>query len=92
MHVYLLDTDLSHRYDRRSREVLVELFQELHDIPIDGVVTSDPARFGRLPYSLHTEVCRVVTPINESTFNPRVDAVPPFLELSGRVPSGGSDQ
>jgi len=90
VHVYLLDTDEEHRYDRRSREVLVELFQQLHDVPIDGVVTSDPARFGRLPYSLHASVSRVVTPIESSSFDPRTDAIPAFLESGTDTTSGGA--
>jgi hypothetical protein len=79
VHVYLLDTDPAHRYDRQSREVLVELLHRRHGIPVDGVVTSDPARFGRLPYSLHAGVSRVVTPVKSTAFDPRTDACPPFL-------------
>ncbi len=93
VHVYLLDTDLEYRYDRRSRDVLVTLFQELHEIPIDGVVTSDPARFGRLPWSLHAGVSRVVTPVESQSFTPDADAVPPFLqEETGAVPMGGASK
>jgi hypothetical protein len=88
VHVYLLDTDEEHRYDRHSREVLVDLFQDLHAIPIDGVVTSDPARFGRLPYSLHAEVSRVVVPIESPAFDPRTDAVPAFLDTTTEASSG----
>lgn len=80
VHVYLLDTDELHQYDRRSRAVLVDLFQEIHDIPVDGVVTSDPARFGRLPYTLHTDVSRIVTPLESTEFDPRTEAAPPSLE------------
>ncbi|MDS0243614.1 MULTISPECIES: DNA primase [unclassified Haloferax] len=69
VHVYLLDTDLAHRYDAKSREVLNDLLQDTYEIPIDPVVTADRRRVARLPYSLHTDVCRIVTPIESPNFD-----------------------
>ncbi|WP_435185549.1 DNA primase [Halobellus sp. EA9] len=69
VHVYLLDTDAAHRYDAKSREVLNDLLQETYGIPIDPVVTADRRRVARLPYSLHTDVCRIVTPIESPNFD-----------------------
>jgi hypothetical protein len=69
MVVYLLDTDRTHRYDAKSREVLNDLLQDTYEIPIDPVVTADRRRVARLPYSLHTEVCSIVTPIESPHFD-----------------------
>lgn len=71
VHVYLLDTDPSHRYDAKSREVLNDLLQETYEIPIDPVVTADRRRVARLPYSLHNDVCSVVQPIESPNFDIR---------------------
>lgn len=79
VHVYLLDTDSEHRYDAKSREVLNDLLQDTYDIPIDPVVTADRRRVARLPYSLHTDVGRIVTPIESSTFDIE-DATPEVLQ------------
>ncbi|GAA0291586.1 DNA primase [Halarchaeum salinum] len=79
VHVYLLDTDLAHRYDAQSREVLNDLLLESYDIPIDPVVTADRRRVARLPYSLHADVSRIVQPIESPQFDPRT-ATPAFLD------------
>ncbi|MFC4989612.1 DNA primase [Saliphagus infecundisoli] len=80
VHVYLLDDDLEHDYDEKSREVLNDLLIERYEIPIDPVVTADRSRLLRVPYSLHADVCRVVQPIESPSFDPRTDAQPQFLE------------
>lgn len=79
-HVYLLDTDRTHRYDEQSREVINDLLLELYEIPIDPVVTADRRRVMRLPYSLHADVSRVVQPIERPDFDFRTDAAPSFIE------------
>jgi DNA primase catalytic subunit len=79
VHIYLFDTDLAHRYDAKSREVLNDLLQETYEIPIDPVVTADRRRVARLPYSLHADVCSVVQPIESSTFDIR-SATPEVLQ------------
>ncbi|MBC9987934.1 DNA primase [Haloferax sp. AS1] len=71
VHVYLLDTDLAHRYDEQSREVLNDLLLETYDIPIDPVVTADRRRVARLPYSLHADVCSIVQPVESPDFDVR---------------------
>ena len=80
VHVDLLDTDLEHSYDAKSREVFNDLLQEKYAIPIDPVVTADRRRVARLPYSLHADVCRVVQPIESQDFDFRTDARPEFLK------------
>jgi len=75
-HVYLLDNDPDHRYDTRSREVLVTLLDELYEIPLDPIVTPDRQRVARLPYSLHADVCRIVQPIDSLKFDFRTEALP----------------
>lgn len=79
VHVYLLDTDAQHRYDAKSREVLNDLLVEEYGIPIDPVVTADRRRLARLPYSLHSGVCRVVQPIETPQFDFQREAQPEFL-------------
>lgn len=79
VHVYLLDRDPAHQYDEKSREVLNDLLLDHYDIPIDPVVTADRRRVARLPYSLHAEVCRVVQPISDPSFDP-LAATPEVIE------------
>lgn len=78
-HVYLLDTDLAHRYDTKSREVLNDLLLDTYGIPIDPVVTADRRRVARLPYSLHADVCSIVQPIDSPNFDVRT-ATPEFID------------
>ncbi|RZV05107.1 hypothetical protein BDK88_4349 [Natrinema hispanicum] len=79
VHVYLLDTDPAHRYDAKSREVLNDLLQDTYEIPIDPVVTADRRRVARLPYSLHADVCSIVTPIECPNFDVR-SATPEVIQ------------
>ena len=85
VHVYLLDDDLDHRYDEKSREVLNDLLLERYEIPIDPVVTADRSRLLRVPYSLHADVCRVVQPIESPAFDPRTEARPQVLETESEI-------
>lgn len=78
-HVYLLDDDRDHQYDTKSREVLVDYLTKRREIPIDSVVTADRKRVARLPYTLHTDVSRVVQPIESPTFDFRRVPTPEFL-------------
>lgn len=79
-HVYLLDDDIDHRYDAKSREVLNDFLLEEFEIPIDPVVTADRSRLIRLPYSLHAGVSRIVQPIDSPDFDFRIAAQPQFLQ------------
>lgn len=79
-HVYLYDNDPEYRYDERAREVIVHALSEKQGIPIDRQVTTDESRVIRLPYSLHADVSRVVTPVESPDFDFRTEAQPTFLE------------
>ena len=79
-HVYLLDDDSEHRYDTQSRDVLANLLTEQYGFTIDRQVTVDSERLIRLPYSLHSEVCRMVQPIQSPDFEYRTKARPTFLQ------------
>jgi DNA primase catalytic subunit len=79
-HVYLYDNDPYYRYDSRARAVIVDALTEKQDIPIDEQVTTDESRVIRLPYSLHADVSRVVTPVESPDFDFRTAAQPAFLE------------
>jgi hypothetical protein len=80
-HVYLLDDDRHHHYDEQSREVINDLLQDKFGIPIDPVVTADRKRVMRLPYSLHSDVSRVVQPVESKDFNVRTDPLPDFVDV-----------
>ena len=79
-HTYLLDTDPYHRYDEPSRRVIASDLKENHGYPIDQAVTIQDNRLLRLPYTLHSGVSRIVTPINSPEFDFRTQAKPNFLQ------------
>jgi hypothetical protein len=79
-HVYLLDDTRKHRYNEHAREALNSIIDELWGIPIDRVVTADRKRVARLPYSLHADVSRVVTPIDDPSFDYRTETVPDVIQ------------
>jgi len=85
-HVYLLDDDPDHRYDEPARELINDALTEDYDIPIDTVVTADRRRVTRLPYSLHADVSRIVTPIDTPDYDFRNDPVPRFLTADDTSP------
>jgi DNA primase catalytic subunit len=78
-HVLGLDADPANRYDEASREAIVKMLTTRYEIPVDEKCTTDKSRFTRLPYSLHADVARVVTPIDSPDFDYRTDAQPDFL-------------
>jgi hypothetical protein len=82
-HIYGFDEDPYHRYDQTTREVLNTYLEETMDAPIDTQVTADRKRVLRLPYSLHADVCRIVTPIESPKFDYLAEATPEFLEQGG---------
>lgn len=79
-HVYALDQDRYHRYTKQTREFLIDVVKEKRGIPIDEQVTPDDERVVRMPYSMHSDVTRVVTPVNSPDFDFRTDALPRFVE------------
>lgn len=79
-HVYGLDVDRPHKYDQEARQVILYHLVEQLEYPLDEVVTKDSNRVIRLPYSLHTDVSRIVTPIESPTFDPQKQAIPSFME------------
>lgn len=84
-HVYVLDSVIRERlYTKQTREFLANTVSEDSElgIPIDRVVTHDEKRIPRLPYSLHSDVSRIVTPIESPNFDFRADAVPTFVSSS----------
>jgi len=91
-HVYLLDDDLDHQYDEDSRKVINDVLTTDYEIPIDTVVTADQSRVARMPYSLHTGVSRIVTPIDSPQFDFQTEPVPHFIsEASSDHASGDSE-
>jgi len=78
-HVYLHDEDPMYRYGEQNRELITHHLIHEMGIPIDKPVTTDPSRVMRLPYSLHADVSRVVTPISSPNFDYREEAKPQFL-------------
>lgn len=88
-HVVGLDADSAHQYDTKARTVIATLIEEEFGIPIDAEVTPDRSRVMRLPYSLHSEVSRIVTPISSPDFDFREEATPGFLDTTHRGGHGG---
>ena len=78
-HVYGVDNDPKHQYDSQSREVLNFYFEKMQGYPIDTVVTADEKRVMRLPYSLHTDVSRIVTPVESPEFDFKTRPLPNYL-------------
>ena len=78
-HVYGLDTDPYQNYDSESRRRLSKGVAENLAIPIDEQVTPDKRRVARIPFSLHADVSRIVTPISSRDFDFKTQAIPPFL-------------
>lgn len=79
-HVYALDDDPYYKFTQQSRQYLTAYIKERLQIPVDDAVTWDDARVIRLPGSLHSDVCRVVTEIESPEFNFRQEAKPAFLK------------
>lgn len=79
-HVYLLDNDDYHNYDEPSRRVIATDLIENHGYAIDKAVTIQDNRLLRVPYTLHSGVSRVVTPIESPDFDFKTQAKPRFLQ------------
>jgi hypothetical protein len=79
VHIYGLDHGTEYNYDHQSRRTIVYYMAEQQGYPIDKCVTKDVNRVIRMPYSLHADVGRIVTPLASPNFDPRTDAVPTFL-------------
>jgi hypothetical protein len=84
-HVYALDDDPQYKFTHQTRKVLTTYITERLHIPIDPEVTWDQRRVIRLPYSLHTDVSRVVTEIDSPDFDFRTKPVPSYLTDSIEV-------
>jgi hypothetical protein len=81
-HVYLYDPDPMYRYSKQNRSFIIDKLSHELGIPIDEQVTTDVSRVIRLPYSLHADVSRIVTPISDPDFDYRNKAMPEFLKQS----------
>jgi len=79
-HIYLYDPDKMYRYSETNRNLIAKTLINRLNIPIDKPVTTDESRVIRLPYSLHTGVSRVVTPIYDADFDYRNKAKPDSLK------------
>jgi len=79
-HIYLHDPEKMYDYSETNRNLIADTLIDRLNIPIDKPVTTDESRVIRLPYSLHSGVSRVVTPIYEANFDYREKAKPDFLK------------
>lgn len=75
-HVYAFKDDPYYKFTHQTRRFLTVYVKEKLNIPIDDAVTWDSNRVMRLPYSLHTDVNRVVTEVESPGFDFQSDAVP----------------
>jgi hypothetical protein len=78
-HIYALEDDPKYKFTYQTRRFLTTYIHERLNIPVDDAVTWDRNRVMRLPYSLHTDVSRVVTEIESPDFDFRNDTQPAFL-------------
>ncbi len=76
-HIYAFSDDPYYKYTHQARRFLVTYIRERMHIPVDEAVTWDKNRVMRLPYSLHSDVNRVVTPVKSPAFDFQNDALPP---------------
>lgn len=87
-HVYAIgDEDPYLQLTYQSRKFLTTYIQERLQIPIDEQVTWDHQRVIRLPYSLHTDVSRIVVEMDSPDFDYINEPVPEFLVKSSGVSS-----
>lgn len=88
-HIYALKDDPYYKFTHQTRRFLATYIREKLHIPIDQQVTWDRQRVMRLPYSLHTDVNRVVTEVESPDFDFRNDAIPETITdstLTGDLP------
>ncbi|MFC7059916.1 hypothetical protein [Halovenus salina] len=69
VHIFAKSDDPYLKLTHQSRKYIGRYINERLGFPIDDEVTWDRSRVIRLPYSLHTEVNRIVTPISKRDFN-----------------------
>lgn len=68
-HIYAFKDDPYYRFTHQTRRFLTTYIRERLRIPIDAAITWDRNRVMRLPFSLHTDVNRVVTEIESPDFD-----------------------
>lgn len=73
-HIYARDNDPYYKWTQQSRAFLSEYIEKKLEIPIDTPVTIEDNRLLRLPYSIHSEVNRVVTEIDDPDYDFRSNA------------------
>lgn len=73
-HIYARDNDPYYKWTQQSRAFLSEYIEKELEIPIDTPVTIEDNRLLRLPYSIHSEVNRVVTEIDDPDYDFRSKA------------------
>lgn len=80
VHLYAFADDERFELTYQARKFLAQYIHDRLGYPIDEQVTWDRSRVMRLPFSLHSDVSRIVSPIEDPTsFDPRRDPVPQFL-------------
>jgi len=80
VHIYAFSEDPYLKLTHQSRKYLTTYLQEQMHIPIDPAVTWDQRRVIRLPYSLHTDVSRLVVEVDSPRFDYINEPVPEFLK------------
>lgn len=79
-HVYAFKDDPYYKFTHQTRRFLTTYIRERLHIPIDEAITWDRNRVMRLPYSLHTDVNRVVTEVESPDFDFRAEPIPTIAD------------
>lgn len=85
-HIYAFKDDPYYKFTKQTREFIAGTYipERLH-IPIDAGVTWDSSRVMRVPFSLHTDVHRVVQKINSPEYDYRNEARVENLNLPAKT-------
>lgn len=75
-HIYAFKDDPYYKFTHQTRRFFTTYIKEKLHIPIDRAITWDRNRVMRVPYSLHTDVNRVVTEITTPDFDFKNNALP----------------
>lgn len=88
-HIYAFKDHPYYKFTHQTRRYLGTYIREKLGIPVDAPVTWDRNRVMRLPYSLHTDVNRVVTEVDSPDFDFRNEPLPEIhtgSSLTGDLP------
>jgi len=85
VHIYAFGDEKHYNLTHQSRKFLTTYIQDKLRIPVDEEVTWRKNGLMRLPYSLHTDVSRIVVEIEGRDFDFKSNPVPDFINEGNHV-------